>query len=268
MDTTLGQLIAEGRTAEVYALSDDRVIKLFYAWCPARWVQQEIEIANLISSMPIPTPKILGSMEIEGRQGIIYERVNGPSLLKLATLKPWRVIRFARLLAELHTEIHENKVNNLPSQRATLIDVIQHLESMSPELKTSVLKVLDDLPDGNTLCHFDFHPDQVLITDNGPVVIDWITAQRGYPLSDVARTCVILKFGQVPYGSWVMRMIINIWREIFYRTYIKRYLELHPGVSQEKIVNWMIPVAAGRLVEAIPEESEPILHFIQSQSNQ
>jgi hypothetical protein len=65
-----------------------------------------------------------------------------------------------------------------------------------------------------------------------------------------------------------MRMVINLWREIFYRTYIRRYLELHPGVSQEKIVDWMIPVAAGRLDEAIPDERESIICFIQSFSNQ
>jgi aminoglycoside phosphotransferase (APT) family kinase protein len=193
--------------------------------------------------------------------------VYGPSLLKLATIKPWKVIPFARLLAELHTEIHKNEVNDLPSQRAALSNVIQRVEVLSPEQKEKILKLLDRLPDGNTLCHFDFHPDQVLITDDGPVVIDWVTAQQGDPLSDVARTCVILKFGQVPYGSWVMRMIINKWRKIFYRTYVQRYLELHPGVSKEYIETWMIPVAAGRLAEAIPEEREPILRFIQSHSN-
>jgi len=214
----------------------------------------------------IPDKKI-ERMEIKGRIGIIYERVNGSSLLKLAATKPWKVIRFARLLAELHTEIHKNKVNDLPSQKTDLINIIQHVDSLSPELIGSVLKLLDELPDGNTLCHFDFHPDQVLITDNGPVVIDWVTAQQGHPLSDVARTCVILKFGQVPYGSWVMRMIINSWRKIFYRTYIKRYLGLHPGISKEIIDTWMTPVAAGRLGEAIPEEREPILRFIQSHFN-
>jgi len=264
MNTILGKLIAIGRTAEVYSLSEDRVIKLFYDWCPTHWVQQEIDVANLISSLPIPTPKILESVEIQGRKGIIYQRIYGPSLLKLATIKPWRLIHFARLLAELHTEIHKNKVNDLPSQRTTLINIIKQIESLSPEQKARVLALLDGLPDDNTLCHLDLHPDQVLISDNGPVVIDWMTAKQGHSLSDVARTCVILKFGQVPYGNWVMRMIINIWREIFYRSYIRRYLELNPGVSKEMIDTWMIPVAAGRLHEAIPEEKEPILCFIQS----
>ena len=264
INTSLGQLIAEGRTAEVYALGEDRVIKLFYEWCPSHWVQQEIEIASVISPMSIPTSKIINHLEIEGRQGIIYERVNGSSMLKLSTTKPWLLFQFARQFAELHTELHKHKVNDLPSQRTSLIEIIQQLESLPPDLQSSVLNLLDGLPDGNTLCHFDFHPDQVLITDNGPVIIDWMTAQQGHPLSDVARTCVILKFGQVPYGSWAMRMIVNIWREFFYRTYIVRYLELHSGVSREEIVNWMIPVAAGRLYEEIPGEREPILRFIQS----
>lgn len=264
MEVSLGQLIAIGRTAEVYALDEDRVIKLFYDWHPAHWVQREIEIANLISSLSIRTPKILERIEINGRKGIIYERVNGSSLLKLATRKPWMVIRFARLLAELHTEIHKNQVNDLPSQKTALINVIQHIDSLSPDVKGSVLKLLDELPGGHTLCHSDFHPDQVLMTENGPVVIDWVTAQQGHPFCDVARTCVILKFGQLSYGSWVMRMIINIWRKIFFRNYIKRYLALHPGVSKDVIDTWMIPVAAGRLGEAIPGESEPILSFLQA----
>ena len=136
-------------------------------------------------------------MKVEGRQGIIYERVNGPSMLRLSMTKSLLIYHLARQLAELHTEIHRNKVNALPSQRASLIRVIQQLESLSPDLQASVLELLDELPDGNMLCHFDFHPDQVLITASGPVVIDWLMAQQGHPNSDVARTCVILKFGQL-----------------------------------------------------------------------
>ena len=185
-------------------------------------------------------------------------------MLKLSTTKPWLLFQFARQLAELHTEMHKHEVSDLPSQRTSLIEIIQQLESLPLGLKSSLLKLLEGFPDGNTLCHIDFHPDQVLITDSGPVIIDWMTAQKGHPHSDVARTCTILKFGQVPYGSWVMRTIINIWRGFFYRTYITRYLELHPGVSKEEIVNWMIPVAAGRLGEEIPGEREPILRFIRS----
>jgi len=267
MNTTnipLGPIIAKGRTAEVFVMSDDRIIKLFHEWCPARWIQREIEIAKALSSMPIPAPKIIDQLEIDGRTGIIYERVNGTSMLKLANTKPWLLFRFARQLAELHTEIHKHEVNGFPSQRTSLIETIQRLKSLPPDLKSGSLRLLERLPDGQTLCHFDFHPDQVLLTENGPVIIDWMTAQQGHPHCDVARTCVILKFGQIPYGGRLMRTIVNIWRDFFLRAYLTRYLELHPGLSREEIVQWMIPVAAGRLDEEIPGEREPILRFIQS----
>ena len=138
------------------------------------------------------------------------------------------------------------------------------MEKLPPDLKTGVLRLLETLPNGNALCHFDVHPGQVLITAKGPVIIDWMTAYQGHPLADVARTCIILRVGQVPGAGWAMRAFVNLWKGLFYRTYIARYLELHPGVTGDAVTTWMVPVSAGRLNEKIPGEQEPLLNFIQS----
>ncbi len=260
----LGPLLAVGRTAEVYARDEGQIVKLFYAWCPSHWVQDEIEVGRVIEATALPTPRLFDTLEIEGRQGIIYERVDGPTMLSLSNAKPWLLFRFARQLAELHTEIHEQSGNGLPALRSSLREIIQQVECLPSDLKNDVLKLLEKLPDQNALCHFDFHPDQVLIAGQGPVIIDWMTAHQGHPLADVARTCVMLKYGQMPYGSWAMRTLVNFWRGSFLRTYIARYLELHPGVSWKEIEDWMIPVAAGRLAEGILGEQQPLLRFIRS----
>jgi aminoglycoside phosphotransferase (APT) family kinase protein len=131
------------------------------------------------------------------------------------------------------------------------------------DLKTSVLHLLEGLPDGTALCHFDFHPDQVLITAKGPIILDWMTARQGHPLADVARTSIILKVSQVPGAGRLQRAIVDLWRRLFYRAYITRYLKLHPGVSMAEIETWMIPVAAGRLMEKIPGEQKVLLAYIQ-----
>ncbi|MGD0707826.1 MAG: aminoglycoside phosphotransferase family protein [Anaerolineaceae bacterium] len=262
--SSLGPLIARGRTAEVYAWQQNQVIKLYFAWCPPQWAQQEISIGRVIATLPVPTPKLIDVAEVDGRHGIIYERVVGPSMLKLATSKPWLLSRMARQLAELHTEMHKQPGTGLPSLRASLATTIQHVEDLPPGLKASVLHLLEGLPDDTALCHFDFHPDQVLITANGPVILDWMTARQGHPLADVARTSIILKFSQVPGAGRLQRAIVDLWRHLFYRAYITRYLELHPGVSMADIETWMIPVAAGRLMEKIPGEQAPLLDFIQS----
>ena len=191
------ELIAEGRTAEVFAVNEGRILKLFHNWCPPQWIEKEAAIAEIISSYSLPSPKFICTYAYKERQGIIYERVNGPTMLNLVNHKPWLAIRFARMFAELQTEIQKQEVNGLPSQRESLMSVIEQVDGLPQDLKLRVLDLLHTLPDGNTLCHFDFHPDQVILTNDGPVVIDWMTARRGNSLSDVARTMHHSKVGSI-----------------------------------------------------------------------
>jgi aminoglycoside phosphotransferase (APT) family kinase protein len=259
-----GPLIARGRTAEVYAWQENKILKLFYDWCPAHWMEQEINVGRVMAGKNLPVPKLIDTLKIEGRQGIIYDRVEGPSMLQLSNSRPWLLTGLARQLAELHTEIHIQDGNGFPALRGALTAVIQQVEDLPAERKKAVLELLGKLPDRNALCHFDFHPGQVLISSKGAVVIDWMTACQGNPLADVARTALIFMVAQVPGANWSTRLIVNLWRGLFRRTYLIRYLELHPGVTRAEITTWMVPVAAGRLREGIPGEREALLGFIQS----
>jgi aminoglycoside phosphotransferase (APT) family kinase protein len=47
--------------------------------------------------------------------------------------------------------------------------------------------------DAGSLVHFDLHPDNVLMSPSGPVVIDWTNAHAGSPDADVAMTWIILE---------------------------------------------------------------------------
>jgi aminoglycoside phosphotransferase (APT) family kinase protein len=58
---------------------------------------------------------------------------------------------------------------------------------LSQETKSTILASLGELPNGNVICHGDFHPKNVLITTEGPVIIDWADATLGHPLADVDR---------------------------------------------------------------------------------
>jgi len=67
-----------------------------------------------VAATGLSTPKLVGALDVEGRQGILYERVEGPSMLEQSTSKPWLVFRLARQLADLHAEIHKHKGDSLP----------------------------------------------------------------------------------------------------------------------------------------------------------
>jgi hypothetical protein len=259
-----GPLVAKGRTAEVFAWEADKVLKLFYEWCSPDMVRQETAIARAVSAMPLPVPRLIDTVEIGARLGIIYERVDGPSMLAVCSSKPWLVFRMARLLAELHTELHRMAGEGFPSLRPSLRAAIESAPSLPPDLKAGALQLFEALPDGRALCHLDFHPDQVLLTAQGPVIIDWMTARQGHPLADVARTAIMLSIGQVPYGSRAMRVIVNLWRGLFLRAYLARYIELNPGVSREAIRTWMAPLSAARLHEKIDGERPRLLAIIRA----
>jgi uncharacterized protein (TIGR02172 family) len=257
-------LIAEGRTAEVYAWNENQVVKLFHLWCPADWVDQEIESSRAVSDLDVPTPRFLDVVEVDGRRGIVYERADGPSMNSLLFSKPWTLLRHAKQLASLHTSMHSQHGQGFAPLRETLRLDIQRVETSPTDLKNRVLQLLDELPDGNALCHFDFHPEQVIVMKEGSFIIDWMTACQGHPLADVARTAVILTVGQSPTANRAMRTVASFFRGPFRRTYLSQYLQLNPQQSYADIQKWMIPVAAGRLREDIPGERGKLLSIIRS----
>ena len=255
-------IIARGRTAEVLAWQDQRVLKLFYDWISATSIEREIQAARLVSTTDLPTPKLLGELTLDGRRGLVYERVAGESLLKLLGTRPWLCVRYARQFAELHAAIHRQRGTDLPPLKAGLENTIRHIEGLPPDLQAATLDRLARLPDGDTLCHFDFHPDQVMLTATGQVVLDWMTAYAGQPAADVARTVVLIRFGPVLDASWLMQQLANVLRGLFFRTYLQRYLELNPAVTVAAIDAWLPLVAVARLAEGIPGEQGRLKAFL------
>src|SRR5215203_7265395 len=106
MITSLSKPIAEGRTAEIYAWDDGTVLKLYREWCPSHWVEHESKIAHAIVAAGIPTPAAGEIIEVNGRRGLIYERVIGVSMLQELNARPWIFLEHARTLAELQTQIN------------------------------------------------------------------------------------------------------------------------------------------------------------------
>jgi len=255
-----GEMISRGRTAEVFAWKDDQVLKLFLKGWPVRSVEQEAQVTGAVHKAGLPAPAVEGIVEVEGRLGIVLERVDGPSMLQVLRSKPWRIGQLSRTLAELHAAIHSCEMPELPSLREELGRGIREVE-LPEATKEAVLSHLEQLPDGNTICHIDFHPDNILMSSHGPVVIDWANPRRGDPLADVTSCSLLLRLAPVPQfmaGRW----LINMFRGRLHSIYLKKYLELRPG-SREQMAAWELPLITARLLDNIPEERDMLLAFIE-----
>ena len=106
-DITLqrGSLLGQGRTAEVFAWGNDKVLKLFYSWFPQWPIEYEADVGRAVYETGVPAPKVYGVIDCDGRKGIIYQRIFGRSLIRHMEEKPWKIGRFARELAALHFRI-------------------------------------------------------------------------------------------------------------------------------------------------------------------
>ena len=103
----LEQPIAVGRTAEVHPFGEGKVSKSSPPTIPLEWINKEVDTGKYIQDARLPVPKVYERLKVNEREGIVYERIEGPSLLNQLATKPWKVVQFARLQARLHAQVHE-----------------------------------------------------------------------------------------------------------------------------------------------------------------
>jgi uncharacterized protein (TIGR02172 family) len=253
--------LAQGRTAEIYPWEQGYILKLYRDWCPADWVDYEARIAHAVYEAGISSPKPGEIVEVDDRRGLIYERLEGNSMVEDIKARPWMLWKHARSLAELQNQIHQRSTTGLPSYKDRLRYDLSQTSHLTDHLRGKALHLLEQLPDGQNICHGDYHPENVLITKRGPVVIDWMTACSGSPWADVARTSLILTIGAKAAGKQIP-LILRIMVGLYHRIYLQRYHSLRADTRNE-LRRWTPVIAAARLGENIIPEREALIIIIE-----
>ena len=149
-----GPLLAAGREADVYALDDRRVLRRYRRDVD---VTGEADAMRYLAGLGYPVPAV---HEATGRD-MVLERLDGPTMAQ------------ALFAAEL----------GLEEAAAHLADLLSRLHDLPP---------WPGAPAGSALVHLDLHPENVLMTARGPVVIDWCNVRPGEPDLDTGLTALIL----------------------------------------------------------------------------
>ncbi|QKW20896.1 phosphotransferase [Kitasatospora sp. NA04385] len=154
-----GEPIGTGRTADVFALPDGRVLRRYRegaeAWADAH---AEAELMAYLAGHGYPVP---AAWPGERPADLLMERLAGPTLAQAVTTGAVAPDAAGRILADLLLRLHA-----LPPRTGAR--------------------------PGDRVLHLDLHPENVLLTARGPVVIDWATAAEGDPGLDVAMSAVVL----------------------------------------------------------------------------
>ncbi|MBM3213494.1 aminoglycoside phosphotransferase family protein [Candidatus Poribacteria bacterium] len=258
-EVVLGKRIAEGRMAELFALDESRVVKLFRPDWGMDEAESEARRARLVWESGVPTPQPLGVVEACGRAGIVFERVHGREMA--AAIRPWNVRRLARSFADLHVEMHSRSAPSLPDQRPLLERKIRHADALPDAWRDAALCSLAALPTGDVFCHGDFHPKNVMMTRSGATIIDCDCVTQGNGLADAARSILILELAARYRRPPVVASVVSRTIRRFIREYRSRYMET-TGVGAQDVGAWRLVVAAGRLSERIEVERGILLGMV------
>jgi len=255
--------IGQGRAAEVYALDAERAIKVARPDAAAA-IDREAVALRVAHAAGIPVPEPHDVLDVDGRRALVMGRVAGIDMLTGFARKPWTLLGAGSKLGRLHAQVHEAIAPaSLPAGKAVIEQRVADSPHVPADVRERVLSLLGELPDGDRLCHFDFHPANVIADGERLTVIDWPGACRGDPLVDVAATTVIvLRGGKTTPGTpWITRLFAPIARKLLLRGYQRGYRSRRK-IDSGLFERWLVVLACVRLTFDIAGERDGLLATI------
>ncbi|MFJ8493654.1 phosphotransferase family protein [Streptomyces sp. NPDC094038] len=159
-----GRLLGSGRSADVYELDEAWVLRRDRDGRGDAVAEGAVMTYVREHGYPAPRVRPTGS-----RTELVMERLSGPTMLAALLAGETGPAEGGALLASLLRRLHA-----LPGR--------------------------DPAEPGARVLHLDLHPDNVILTADGPRVIDWTNAEDGPPGLDWGMSAVIL--AQVTLGEY------------------------------------------------------------------
>lgn len=261
-----GALVAVGNTSTVLRWGTHHVVKLLDAATPPHWAGLEAGWTASLHALGLPVPEVTDLVESDGRPGIVFRHVPGPTMLERILTAPTTVAGFGRQLADLQHEIHRTRPpDDLPRLRDRLERKTREATTLSASNRRRALAQLDRLPDGDELCHGDLHPGNIILAAEGPVVLDWFDVAIGHRCADVVRTSILIRPRVHTPAPRYLPGSSNPLLERLHRAYLAAYLE-RSGAELAELARFEVPVAAARLCE--PGQHADLVSWLQGLDGQ
>lgn len=180
----IGPKIAQGRDGEIFEHGPGLVLRRVR---DGRSLEHEARVMTYVRESGYPVPTVRDA----GDGWLVMDRIVGRPMLDVAV--PLQLGRYGRVLADLHNRLHE-----IPAP-----------DWLSPAPIA-----------GDRMVHGDFHALNVLITDDGPVVIDWTNAGSGDPAYDVADAWLVFACASAADVPMPKRLVVPLARRLFLRAFL------------------------------------------------
>ena len=241
----LDKIIA-GRTGKTIYKDEDRAVKVFDADNSKSDILNEALNQARIEETGLNIPKILGVTMVDGKWAIVSEFIKGKTMAQLMQENPDKFDEYLEQFVDIQMSIHEMKAPLLTKLKDKMNRKIGQAD-IDATTRYELHTRLEGMPKHNKVCHGDFNPSNIIITEDGtPYILDWSHATQVNASADVARTFLL---------SWLEGNIEGA----------KKYLELFckkSDTAKQYIEKWLPIVAVSQSVKGNAKEREFLLSWV------
>ena len=242
------QVIAARATKTVYR-DGDRCVKVFDdSYSKANVLNEALNQAH-VEETGLHVPAVLEVGPVDGHWAIVSQYISGKTLARLMEEQPEKKAEYLELLVDLQLTVHSKSSRRLHTMRNAMERKIMTSE-LDAVTRYDLHAQLEDIPKHRKLCHGDFQPANIIISDDGvPYILDWSHATQGNGSADAAQTWLLMRLGGDEEGA---------------RAYLDLFSQ-KSGTEKKYIQLWMPVVAAARLNTAGEGEREFLLRVIEAE---
>lgn len=234
------------RTGKTIYKDEDRAVKVFDSDYSKADILNEALNQARIEETGLNIPKILGVNMIDGKWAIVSEFIKGKTMAQLIEENPDKFDEYLEQFVDIQMSIHEMKAPLLTKLKDKMNRKISQAD-IDATTRYELHTRLEGMPKHNKVCHGDFNPSNIIITDDGvPYILDWSHATQGNASADVARTYLLF---------WLDGNIEGA----------KKYMELFckkSDTAKQYIEKWLPIVAASQSVKGNAKEREFLLSWV------
>ena len=241
----LDRVIAVRNNKTIYR-DGDKCVKVFDENYSKADVLNEALNQARIEETGLNIPKIFEVTMLEGKWAIVSEYIKGKTLAQLMQENPDKKDEYLEMFVELQTTVHKATCPLLNKLKDKMNGKISKAE-LDATTRYDLHTRLEGMPKHNKVCHGDFNPSNIIVTEDGtPYILDWSHVTQGNASADAARTYLLF---------WLEGDIEGA----------KKYLDLFcakSNTAKQYVQKWMPIVAASQSVKGNEKEREFLLGWV------
>ena len=183
---------------------------------------------------------------VDDKWAIVLDYIPGKTLEELMIENPEKKQEYLELFVDLQLSVHAQKCPTLTRLKDKMRNKISQT-TLDATTKYELHHRLEGMPKHNKVCHGDFNPSNIIITDDGtPYIIDWAHVTQGNASADAARTFLLFSLAGDEETA-------------------KQYLDIFckkSDTARQYVQKWIPIVAASQSVKGNEHERELLLSWV------